>query len=97
MRSHRQPAGFPSQFPQPGLQVKPHIAAPHVATAFCGVAQTLPHEPQWAELSRAVSQPFAGFPSQSPQPVAHAKAQLPATQVAVAFGGLGHTLPQAPH
>ena len=82
MRSHSQPAGLPSQFPQPGLQVKPHVPAPHVATACCGVVQTLPHEPQFeTSLLVLTSQPFVDNWSQS------AKGGL---QVAFGDGGCWH-------
>jgi len=48
------------------------------------------HAPQWFEsLFRLVSQPLAGFPSQSAKPVAHvAMAQLPDLQLAVALARL---------
>lgn len=51
------------------------------------VAQTVPHRPQFrGSLASAASHPFAGLPSQSAKPVAHAPiAQRPPAQVAAAF------------
>jgi hypothetical protein len=56
-----------------------------------------PHAPQLAtSLAVAVSQPFPMSSSQSPQPLAHASAQLPPAQLASALDALGHALPHPP-
>jgi hypothetical protein len=68
----------------------------HVEVAW-GSAHARPQAPQWAsEPARLVSQPLAGFASQSPNPVAHAAtAQAPLTQAAVALAS-EHARPQPP-
>jgi hypothetical protein len=77
------------------------IGATHIDTQLppehsMPVAQALPQVPQWAGCDRSVSQPFAGLPSQSAQPVLHdATVQLPPLQPAVAWGRL-HVVPQVP-
>ncbi len=66
-------AATPSQFAKPELHVpSPQTPAVHVAPAFAK-AQRMPHPPQLFTLlpSTFVSQPFAGAPSQSPNPDAH--------------------------
>ena len=54
--------------------------------------------PQCAgSLARSASQPLAAFASQLPKPALHVKPHTPATQVAVAPAGAGHTVHAAPH
>ena len=64
-------AGLPSQSPKPGL----HEATAQAPVAQLPVplagAQAMPQPPQLASVSSAVSQPFAGLPSQSPKPGLH--------------------------
>src|SRR5690242_11314190 len=59
--------------------------------------QSILQRPQffWS-AERSSSQPFSGFPSQSPQFVAHAKLHFPMKHVGAAFAPAGHTLPHAP-
>lgn len=62
----------PSQSPQLRVQsATAQVPVSHVAVAFGG-AQVEVHVPQWVVVLRAVSQPLAALPSQSPQPVSHA-------------------------
>jgi len=72
-KSASQPlAGSPSQSPRLASHTKPHWPLRHVGLAYAGSAQLLAHEPQRVgSLSRSVSQPLAGLPSQSSQPAAH--------------------------
>ncbi len=60
-------AGFMSQSAKPALHTPtPQRPATHEAVAFCAV-HALAHAPQFAGLAlRSVSQPLAGFASQSP-------------------------------
>jgi hypothetical protein len=70
-----------SQSPRPASQVKLQLPpTPQVADAPGGAVQVAPHEPQVGGEARSTSQPFAGSPSQSPRPGAHAYTQAPATQ-----------------
>jgi hypothetical protein len=60
------------------------------------VAQARPQTPQLVVVLSCVSQPLAGFMSQSPKPVLQAPlVQVPVLQLAAAFGKLQATL-QAP-
>lgn len=59
-RSHPFEA-FPSQLPKPVLQVKPHVEAAQVATAFERAGQTFPQAPQCAGLDTV----FVQAPMQS--------------------------------
>jgi hypothetical protein len=62
-------SGFPSQFPQPGLQVMaPHAPLLQVALPLV-TAQLLPHVPQLLPVVSEVSQP--GSVEQSPKPSLH--------------------------
>jgi hypothetical protein len=81
-----------------GLQTTPaqrSIQVPLWQTSPDG--QTVPQAPQWLRsVFRLVSQPFAGFPSQSPQPgLQEATVQAPLLQPAVPLATL-QTVPQAP-
>ena len=56
------------------------------------------HAPQWSTSRfRSVSQPFAPFPSQSPNPNRHTPVHVPALHTTVAFGPAAHACPHAPH
>jgi hypothetical protein len=61
-----------------------------------GAAQRRPHIPQLSALDRSVSQPLAGFMSQSAKPRSQVAPQRPAAQVATPRAGAGQTVPQAP-
>jgi hypothetical protein len=72
-----------------------HAPLKHVAVA-CANVHDLPHAPQLVTvLLRFVSQPFAAFESQSPNPAVHATWQLPPEQLGAPFDEL-HTRPQDP-
>ena len=87
--------GLPSQSPQPESQTGLHAPATQEVVP-CAFEQTVPHAPQWLALvRRSVSQPLAGFPSQSEKPVAQAGTQTPAVQTVVPFA-LVHAAPHAP-
>jgi hypothetical protein len=69
-----------------------------VRASHTGVApeHALPHIPQLLALSRGVSQPLAGFPSQSPKPALQvAITHVPAAHATVAFAST-HALPHIP-
>ena len=69
---------------------KPHVPELQAKT------HELPHTPQLAVVLRLVSQPLAGFPSQSPKPGLHdVMKQAPLEQLEAALGSL-HVLPHAP-
>ncbi len=73
-----------------------HAPAEHAPTALGG-AHTTPQPPQLVGLApRSASQPSAVIPSQSPYPGVHAMPHAPDTQVAVAFGPPGQTVPHEP-
>ena len=84
--------------------VKPELqlATLQAALTHCDVpfetAQALPQAPQFAMLDlRSVSQPFAGFLSQSANPDVHAMEQVPALQpLPDAFGSVWQFVPQEP-
>jgi hypothetical protein len=62
-----------SQSPRPASQVNPQLPpTPQVAVAPGGAVHVALHEPQVGGDVRSASQPFAGSPSQSPRPGAHA-------------------------
>jgi hypothetical protein len=62
-----------SQSPRPASQVNPQLPpTPQVAVAPGAAVHVALHEPQVGGLVRSASQPFAGSPSQSPRPGAHA-------------------------
>src|SRR5439155_22776353 len=73
----------------------------HTPCAQTGAPMTqvhrCPHAPQFLTSVRTlVSQPFAGFPSQSPNPAKQAvMTHCPFTHPGTAFGAV-HTRPQAP-
>ena len=85
----------PSQSAVPAAQ----LAHPHTpATQFGVVGQvhTLGQLPQWLALVlRLVSQPPAGFESQSPNPALHVGLHTPAVQVVLPFGFV-HAVVQSP-
>jgi hypothetical protein len=90
-------AAFPSQLPNPLLQVPSvHTLLTHVSLAFARL-HTVPHAPQFARLVvRSVSQPLAELPSQSPLPVLQvAIPHTPFTQFGVPPVD-GQTCPHAP-
>jgi hypothetical protein len=75
----------------------PQLAALQVAVPLAVVPHAV-HVPQWlGSLERFASQPFAGLLSQSAKPTLQVKPHDPIVQFAVAFGGVGHVVPQAPH
>jgi hypothetical protein len=88
--------GLPSQSLNPALhEATWHVPLPQVAVAF-GSEHATPHAPQLPSVFSAVSQPFAGLPSQLLKPALHApSSHVPLSQVAVAFG-LEHAVPHAP-
>jgi hypothetical protein len=89
----------PSQSPQPGSQAaRPQALVEQVPSRWFAPGQALPQVPQLATLeSRSVSQPFAAFPSQLPQPVAHAATpHVPPVHPAVPWATAGQVLPQVP-
>jgi hypothetical protein len=92
-------AGLPSQSAKPGLQVPiAHVPAAQLALAF-GNEHVMPHPPQsFTSLPRvAVSQPSAGLPLQSPQPLAHAPTtHAPAEHAFTVTCGSAHAPAQLP-
>jgi hypothetical protein len=92
-------AGSPSQLAKPGLQLpSPQVPAVQTAVPLGSAGQTWPQAPQLFTSSlTSTSQPFAGLPSQLTKPPLQApRPQVPAVQVAVMFGSVGHTWPHAP-
>ncbi len=87
----------PSQLPKPALHAPTAHAPPAHAGVALGVAHAAPHAPQLvAVVVRAVSQPFAATPSQSPKPPAQAPtAHAPDAHVAAAWASAQAT-PQRP-
>jgi hypothetical protein len=72
------------------------VPAAHDAPAWAN-AQAWPHAPQFATSAvTATSHPFNGSWSQSAKPGSHAAAHAPATQLARAFGPVGHAVAQPP-
>lgn len=87
----------PSQSPKPLLQ-RSIAQAPmrHTAIAL-RTEQVRPQAPQFMLSARAsTSQPFMGFMSQSTNPSAHSRRQVPITQTPTELVPPGHTVPQAP-
>jgi hypothetical protein len=82
-------AGFPSQLPKPGEQVIEQVPLEHFGAPF-RLLQTLLQTPQLdVSVAVLISQPLAGFASQSAKPVLHDwMPQLPVVQTGVAFGRL---------
>jgi hypothetical protein len=73
-------ASFPSQLPKPLLHdAIAHDPVAQVALAFAR-AHAVPHAPQSVRVLSWVSQPLAGFPSQSPHPPVHPGWHCPLTQ-----------------
>jgi hypothetical protein len=98
VRSTSQPSEvIPLQLPRPGM----HTVLLHIPMAQLGVPPTVehitPHPEQCKALvSMLVSQPLAGFRSQSAKrPVQGPRVQTPRAQVALAFAKV-HPLPQRP-
>lgn len=89
-------ASIPSQSSHPSLQaVMVHVPVAHDSLAFTRL-QLVPQEPQFESVSSRVSQPFAGSPSQLPQPALHVPSvHVPVAQDSLAFGRL-HGTPQPP-
>jgi hypothetical protein len=82
---------------KPSSQVMTHALASQLTLPLEGALHTRPQAPQCiTERVRSVSHPLAAIPSQSPRPVAHAKAHVPERHTAVAPGAAGHTRPHAP-
>lgn len=74
-------APFPSQLPQPGLQVGVQTPEEHVVEPFA-LTQMLPHAPQLLVLDAvSVSQPLLALASQLPQPVEQTGVHTPLTHV----------------
>jgi hypothetical protein len=74
------------------LQVNPQLPPLHVAAAFAGAVQTLPHAPQLLTSDCSFTQAFPhrlkpGLQTNPHAPVAH---------VGLALAGAAQTLPQAP-
>jgi hypothetical protein len=89
-------AESPSQSPRPGLQVEtPHTPATQFGVPPAG-GHTLLHSPQLLMfVCVLVSQPFAGLPSQFPEPALHAGTHTPPVQAVVPFEFV-QPAPQAP-
>ena len=86
---------LPSQLAQPMAQPIWHCPALHDAVPLKEL-HTLPHCPQLPALVLMfVSQPFSGFPSQSPKPSAQVMPQMPLVQEPTPCALL-HVFPQAP-
>jgi hypothetical protein len=83
--------------PQRVSELHPLTHSP-LAVSHTGVMpeRVLPQAPQFKAVSRGVSQPFMGLPSQSPKPGLHVKPHTPLLHVAVAFAGTGQAFPQRP-
>ena len=87
---------LPSQSTKPALHATAQRPAAHAGVPLAAL-HALPHIPQWAAVvERSVSQPLAGFMSQSPKPAVHVRAQRPETHAEVALGRAPQALPQAP-
>ena len=94
-------SGLPSQLRKPLLQKKRHTPAAQDAVLLLPAGQTAPQKPQLlGSVSRFVSHPFAGFPSQSAkgengaQTKPHVKVM--GLQVGIAPGSSGHGVQDAP-
>jgi hypothetical protein len=74
--------GSPSQSAKPLAQTGTQVPDAQRAVP-CGFAQRVPHTPQFDGVSRLVSQPFAGFASQSAYPAWQLGVHSPAPQAAV--------------
>jgi hypothetical protein len=68
------------------------MPALHVAVPFMGVAQTVPHAPQFAGSLSSARQ----LPEHAEYPESHCTAHLPALQIAPPCAGTGQAWPQAP-
>ncbi len=91
-------AASPSQLAKPALQAKPQAPAAQVGVALARAGQALLQAPQWAvDVRVSTSQPFAALPSQFAKPMEHpVLPHTPATHVALAPVGTGHTRPHEP-
>ena len=89
-------AAFPSQLPNPALQLGTHAPVVH-AVVPCAFVQLVAHVPHAVSVVfRFVSHPFAESASQSPKPALQApRVQAPPTHVSAAFARL-QTAPQPP-
>jgi hypothetical protein len=58
--------------------------------------QVTPHAPQLEIVDRSISQPVAGFPSQSANPEAQTSEHAPAVHTGVALGPVGQGTEHAP-
>jgi hypothetical protein len=72
-----------------------HVPAVHVAPAWAK-SHAMPHPPQFVVESSAVSHPFDGSPSQSPNPASHRMPHEAAAQKGVEFAPDGQLVPHAP-
>lgn len=84
-----------SQSPKPMLQLAiVHAPMVHWGVALAGAfvpVQLAPQRPQFVSLVlRLASQPFSRLPSQSPNPAAHRRPQVPRSQTAVPFAWSAH-------
>src|SRR5437763_13914179 len=92
-------AAPPSQSAKPILHDwMPHAPPMHPGVPFATAPHVLPQAPQLlASVARFFSQPSAATPLQSAQGALHMPMpHVPALQAAVAFDGIGHTLPHRP-
>src|SRR6185437_2785467 len=88
-------SALPSQSPKPPLQLGLQAPATQGFVPLSAVHAEL-HVPQLlASVSRLVSQPLSGLPSQSPKPVAQLGTQTPFTHAFVLFRPT-HLIPQPP-
>lgn len=85
-----------SQSARPELQENPHEAPVQIDDANGGVAQVIPHAPQFDAVLIAVSQPLVGLPSQSRKPGAQMNPQRLSAHAGAAFGRGGQTVAHAP-
>ena len=87
---------LPSQLPQPAAhEAIAHVPVAHVEVAWAS-EHAVPQPPQLLSVLSGVSQPFAGFPSQLPEPLVHVPSvQVPEAQLAPAFAK-SHVMPQPP-
>jgi hypothetical protein len=92
-------AALPSQSAKPALQAPTlHVPLRQAGLALAGAEHTVPQAPQArTEDARSASQPFAGSPSQSANPVRHAPSpHTPEPQDAEALAGGGQLVAHAP-
>ncbi len=88
-------AATASQFANPAPQAPSvHVPVAHDSAALAR-SQAVPHVPQFVSVVSDVSQPLLAFPSQLPNPAAHAGAQTAAVHAVVPFAFV-HATPQLP-